>query len=184
MNSKSGFCLQHRQLKVQHREDMDGVHDTLSKIKSLSTQKDGHNKQLSSENDQLRSMVQSLTAERDAFEADNQAVVELLMQRGAHRLVGSRNEGGTLKLSVERLVSEKERQEAVIRRLEREKEKLSSAGDKLEGQVLDMRRDIEVSKAKSLDRESEAQEKVKLSVKSYDVTLFSLILGAVSTETA
>ena len=129
---------------------MAGFKEMLADIQSLSEKK---NAQLSADNETLQTMVESITAERDAFEAGNQAIVQLLMERGIHHhqlLINSKNGGDTLKLSVERLVNEIELQESTIGQLVKEKNSLTRKKEELEEQLEDLKRELSGLKTASL----------------------------------
>ena len=128
---------------------MAGFKEMLADIQSLSEKK---NAQLSADNETLQTMVESITAERDAFEAGNQAIVQLLMERGIHHqlLINSKNGGDTLKLSVERLVNDVELQESTIGQLVKEKNSLTRKKEELEEQLEDLKNELSSLKTASL----------------------------------
>ena len=85
--------------------------------------------QLSTDNDNLRKDLEKAVAEREAFVSENQAMMELLMKHGIHQ---HSKETVALRLSVEKLVSEREQQKVTVDKLQtknthliREKESLT-----------------------------------------------------------
>ena len=72
-------------------------------------------KQLSAENDNLRSMLDKAVAEREAFVSENQAVMELLIKHGIHQ---HSKETVALHSSVEKLVGEREQQKVAVDKLQ------------------------------------------------------------------
>ena len=125
---------------------MAGYKEMLGKIQDLSEQK---NAQLNADNVELNAIMESIRAERDAFEAGNQAIVQLLMERGGvhhHQLlVNSKDRGDTLKLSVERLVNDMESQELTIGQLEKEGKNLSHKKEQLEIELQDLKKQFKTA---------------------------------------
>lgn len=103
---------------------MANVDTVLSKIRALSTEKDQLTEDLSTENKNLRAMVDKVTAERDAFLSENEAVVRLLMDHGVHQSLNNSKKSATLQSSVEQLVSEREQQQSTIEKLRAENVRL------------------------------------------------------------
>lgn len=93
---------------------MDRVDGVLSKIRVLSTEKDQLTQQLEAENDSMRATVDKITAERDAFISENQAVIQLLMEHGIHQSLTNSRNTATLQSSVEKLVREREQQKTAV----------------------------------------------------------------------
>lgn len=116
--------LQNQVLKKQQKEEMANVDTVLSKIRALSTEKDQLTEDLSTENKNLRAMVDKVTAERDAFLSENEAVVRLLMDHGVHQSLNNSKKSATLQSSVEQLVSEREQQQSTIEKLRAENVRL------------------------------------------------------------
>lgn len=96
---------------------MENVDSVLGKIRNLSSEKDQLTKQLSAENNNLRSLVDTVTAERDAFIVENEAVIQLLMEHGVHQSLTSTQRAATLKSSVQRLMTEREEQRVTVSEL-------------------------------------------------------------------
>ena len=130
---------------------MAGYKEMLGKIQDLSEQK---NAQLNADNVELNAMMESIRAERDAFEAGNQAIVQLLMERGGvhhHQLlVNSKDRGDTLKLSVERLVNDMESQELTIGQLVKEKNNLTHKKEQLETELQVLKKQLSGLKTASM----------------------------------
>lgn len=116
--------LQTQALKKQQKEEMANFDTVLSKIRTLSTEKDQLTEDLSTENKTLRAMVEKVTAERDAFLSENEAVVRLLMDHGIHQSLNNSKKSATLQSSVEQLVSEREQQQSTIEKIRAENVRL------------------------------------------------------------
>ena len=129
---------------------MDEATRSLSEIRSLSEKRQQH------EISQLTVMIESLSEERDAFETENQAIVELLMERGVHHLVTSSDGGADLKTAVERLVSERERQAVSIDQLEKKRDSLLQREKELETKYVDLKQEIDALTTKGLERNKQA----------------------------
>ena len=145
-------------MKKERGEDVAGYKDMLSKIQTLSAQK---NAQLSAENADLNAMIKSLRTERDAFEAGNQAIVQLLMERGVHQhqlLIDSKDGGDTLRLSVERLVDDMERQASTISKLVKEKKTLADKNEELGAKVEDLRTELSGLKTASMGSDKKVHD--------------------------
>lgn len=96
---------QNQSLKKQQKEEMKNV----DAVRVLSTEKDQLTHDLGAENESLRAMVDNVTAERDAFLSENEAVVRLLVDHGVHQSLNNSKKSATLQSSVEQLVTERER---------------------------------------------------------------------------
>ena len=151
--------LQHQELKKQEKEDIGSFKKQLSDIQSLSEQKCV---QLSAENYDLGLKIESLTVERAAFEEDNQAVLQLLMDQKVDQrsLVNLTDGGATLKSAVEKLLREREKQESTIAQLKEERKDLTRERDQLETNLQDLKRELDVLKTNSLENDKKSQAKV------------------------
>ena len=100
---------------------MENIDGFLGNIRALSSEKDELTQQLGAENENLRASIDTITAERDAFVSENQAVVQLLMDQGVHMETTSKNM--TLQPSIEKLVREREQHRTLLGELRTENAK-------------------------------------------------------------
>ena len=110
---------------------MESVDIVLTKIRDLSSEKEQLTEQLNAENDNLRSMVDSVTAERDAFMGENDAAVQLLMAHSVHQSLTNTRTAVTLKSSVEKLMIDREQQKAMVGELQTTKAHLVKENTRL-----------------------------------------------------
>ena len=100
---------------------MENIDGFLGNIRALSSEKDELTQQLGAENENLRASIDTITAERDAFVSENQAVVQLLLDQGVHMETTSKNM--TLQPSIEKLVREREQHRTMLGELRTENAK-------------------------------------------------------------
>lgn len=124
LNIHVHILLQNQKLKKQQKDEMESFGRGLSEIRALSSEKDKHIQDLSTENNNLRGMAEKVTVERDAFLSENEAVVRLLMDHGVHQSLNNSKKSATLQSSVEQLVNEREQQQSSIERLRAENVRL------------------------------------------------------------
>lgn len=129
------------------------VDEELRKIRQLSSEKDQLTHQLSEENNELHRLVDTLRAERDAFLADNQDVVQVLIESGAHQSLAKSRNSASLKSSVKNLVYERDQLKATVQEVQventhllTEKKDEVQKREELQVEVEDLRKAVKDSK--------------------------------------
>ena len=117
-------------IKQQRKEEMIGIEDFISNIRSLSQQKDVLTRQLETDNDNLRNQLRDHSAEREALISENNIVASLLALEGLRP-------NGTTSNQLKLLFEERKEWQVKMKVLDQEKVALAEELERLKT-VLEM----------------------------------------------
>ncbi|KAL5478217.1 hypothetical protein EMCRGX_G025116 [Ephydatia muelleri] len=117
-------------IKQQRKEEMIGIEDFISNIRSLSQQKDVLTRQLETDNDNLRNQLRDHSAEREALISENNIVASLLALEGLRP-------NGTTSNQLKLLLEERKEWQVRMKVLDQEKVSLAEELERLKT-VLEM----------------------------------------------
>lgn len=106
-------------IKQQRKEEMVGIEEFISNIRSLSQQKDVFTRQLEAENENLRKELRDRSAEQKALLSENSIVGDLLAAAGVYPNAGSISNQMTL------LLNEQKESQIKMKLLAQEREALT-----------------------------------------------------------
>ena len=105
-------------IKQQRKEEMVGIEEFISNIRSLSQQKDTFTHQLESENENMRRQLRDCTAERDALLSESSTIANLLALEGLQQ-------NGPASSQLKSFLTERNEWEVKIKSLNQEKATLT-----------------------------------------------------------